>query len=79
MRSRTGETVCIWDIPFIENEAHMLSGSQSTSIFTFKRDLFTDLNLAPVKPPDLKIEEDKEEKNELDNDGHCMAIDRQIQ
>ena len=58
---------------------NILSGSQSTSIFTFKRDLFTDLDLAPVKPPDLKIEEDEEETNELDNDGDCMAIDHQIQ
>ena len=62
MRSHTGETLSIYDIPYIVNEAHILAmiprnilpGFQNTVIFPLNRDLFTVLDFTPTEPNDRK-------------------------
>ena len=62
MRIHTEGTVSIYDSQSIVNEAHMLamiprnilSGFQSTFIFPFNMDLFTDLDFTPAEPTDRK-------------------------
>lgn len=67
LRSNPGKTVTIYDIPSLVNEAQMsaviprniLSGFQSTGIFPFNRELFSDVDFAPAVTTDRVIEIDQ--------------------
>lgn len=64
LRSNPGKTVTIYDIPSVVNEAHMsaviprniVSGFQSTGIYPFNRELFSDVDFAPAVTTDRDIE-----------------------
>jgi len=74
LRSNPGKTVTIYDIPSVVNEAHMsaviprniLSGFQSTGIYPFNRELFTDVDFAPAVTTDMEMDQPK--SNEMQTD-----------
>jgi len=67
LRSNPGKTVTIYDISSVVNEAQMsavilrniLSGLQSTEIYPFNRELFSDIDFAPAVTTyhDIKIDQ----------------------
>ena len=75
LRSNPGKTVTIYDIPALVNEAQMsafiprnvISGFQSTGIYPFNRDLFSDLDFAPAAPTDRELEISKEVDEQVPN------------
>lgn len=64
LRPNPGKTVTIYDIPSVVNNAQMsavvprniLSGFQSTGIYPFNRELFSDVDFAPAVTTDRDIE-----------------------
>lgn len=64
LRSNPGKTVTIYDIPSVVNEAQMsaiiarniISGFQSTGIYPYNRELFSDVDFAPAMTTDRDIE-----------------------